>query len=591
MQNAVRAFSPFEKTLFSVFAGILVVSVLLLLGKLNTLLLVEVPAHGGHITEGVVGVPRYINPLLAISDTDRDLTALVYAGLLRATPAGDLIPDLASDFSISGDGLTYTFTLRNDIFFHDGAPVTPEDVIFTITKAQDSAIKSPKRANWDGVTASVNEKRQIVFTLSEPYSPFLENTTLGILPKHIWRDFDAEEFTYSAHNTTPVGAGPFTIKHIRRGETGTPELYTLRAFEHAPAGMPYIETISFIFFPDMESLAQAEKRGVTDNASALSPDAVALFAHDRLVVDRAPLPRVFAVFLNQNQAQVFTYPEVRKALETAVNKEALVHEVLGGFGTAIDGPIPPNLMRMYELTATEKRTIAEEPAADTRSAGNTGAASSSEAVNPRIRQAQTILLTNGWKFDTERGALVKKSRSETSTLAFSLSTSNTPELKAAVQVLKETWEQVGAHVEVKIFEPGDLNQNVIRPRKFDALLFGEVVGRDLDLFAFWHSSQMTDPGLNIAGYANIDADRLLENARTTTDRNRRNEKYQAFLKEIGADHPAIFLYAPDFIYIRSPKIRGLTLGAITTPAERFLNVHQWYMDTEYLWDFLAPRAQ
>ncbi|MCK4386733.1 MAG: hypothetical protein KAV41_01450, partial [Candidatus Pacebacteria bacterium] len=168
----------------------------------------------------------------------------------------------------------------------------------------------------------------------------------------------------------------------------------------------------------------------------------------------------------------------------------------------------------------------------------------------------------------------------------SLSTAATPELKAVANLLKQQWEKLGVETRLKIFEMGDLNKNVIRPRKYDSLLFGEVVGRDLDLFAFWHSSQRNDPGLNIALYANITTDDLLEQIRITSDEKSKKEKLELFQKEIARDIPAIFLYSPDFIYISPKKIKNILIDKITIPSERFLDINNWYIKTDKVWKFL-----
>ena len=172
-------------------------------------------------------------------------------------------------------------------------------------------------------------------------------------------------------------------------------------------------------------------------------------------------------------------------------------------------------------------------------------------------------------------------------LQFSISTSNVPELKAVANILKDTWGKVGAKVEIKIFEAGNLNQNIIRPREYEALLFGEVIGRDLDLFAFWHSSQRNDPGLNIALYANITADKLLEKGRTLTNTDLRNKTYLRFEEEVKKDIPAIFLYSPDFIYILPERIQGVSIGSITTSGDRFLNVNEWFIRTDKVWKIFS----
>jgi peptide/nickel transport system substrate-binding protein len=173
-------------------------------------------------------------------------------------------------------------------------------------------------------------------------------------------------------------------------------------------------------------------------------------------------------------------------------------------------------------------------------------------------------------------------------LSFILSTGNVPELKVAASFLKETWERMGAEVELQVFDQGDLSQNVIRPRKYDALLFGEVVGRALDLYAFWHSSQRNDPGLNIALYANSTADGALEELRTTRSEEARVALYKKFEGELKADLPAIFLYAPDFVYSVPNDITGIDLGFIGRPSDRFLSIRDWHREKDYVWPFFVP---
>jgi len=192
LQTIVKSFSITEKLIVVLFSAILFVSSLTLVWKVNEFFVVPIPTSGGTLTEGVVGYPRFINPLLSYTDGGRDLSALIYSGLLKATPEGDLVPDLAKEYSVSDDKLTYTFTLKDDIYFHDGKPVTTDDIEFTIKKATDPSLKSPERVKWEGVTVKKIDQKTITFTLKNPYSPFIENMTLGILPFHIWKNADLE---------------------------------------------------------------------------------------------------------------------------------------------------------------------------------------------------------------------------------------------------------------------------------------------------------------------------------------------------------------------------------------------------------------
>ena len=159
-----------------------------------------------------------------------------------------------------------------------------------------------------------------------------------------------------------------------------------------------------------------------------------------------------------------------------------------------------------------------------------------------------------------------------------------------MQILKNEFSTIGAVVDVKVFESGDLNQNVIRPRKYDSLLFGEIIGRNLDLFAFWHSSQRNDPGLNVAMYVNPKVDKLLENGRLISDKDKRQAQYAILAQEVKKDTPAIFLYSPDFIYILPKEVKGFSIGELTIPAERFNTIFNWYTETEKVWNWFVPNV-
>ncbi len=569
MREVISSFSITEKIIFYFFLAVFVVSSFLLLWKVNQSFLVEFPAYGGQLKEGIIGSPRFINPILAMNDADRDMTSLIYSGLMKSNSKGDLVPDLAESYSISEDGLVYKFKLKDNAYFHDGEKVTADDVEFTINKTQDSALKSPKRANWDGVTVKKINDREIDFILKQPYSPFLENATLGILPKKIWANFDSDQFSFSLFNIEPIGSGPYKVKSFKKDSYGIPTYYTLTSFDKYVSTVPYIKTLLITFYQNEKSLMDAFNRRDIESISAVSSqNAEMLKKESGLRIIRAPLPRIFGIFFNQSQSPVLANKEVREALNMAVDKDRIVKEVLNGYGIVIDSPIPPDLMEINN-------------SANNKSDEKTGDGAS------KIERALAKLQDSGWKMNEKEKVFEKKVKNETQQLRFSISTSNTPELKKVAEIVKEEWGKLGAQVEIKIFEAGDLNQNVIRPRKYDALLFGEIVGRDLDLFAFWHSSQRKDPGLNIALYTNSKVDKLLENARKTEDRSERMKNYQQFEDEIAKDLPVVFLYSPDFIYIIPEKVNGYSVDQVITPADRFLNVNEWFIDTEKVWKIFA----
>lgn len=523
----------------------------------NESLMVQVAEEGGELTEGILGTPRFINPLLATSDADRDLTVLIYSGLLRPGEKGELIPDLAESYTISPDERVYTFKLKSGLTFHDGRPLTADDVLFTVSRAQDPLLKSPLRGAWEGVTVEKLGRQEVAFHLKQPYAAFLENATLGILPRHIWESITPEAFSLAQENISPIGSGPFKLVNSKFDRSGLPAWYELAPFDNFALGAPKLQSLLLRFYPNEEELTAALKGGAVESVSAVTPElAKSLVDHNHQIIS-IPLPRTFAVFLNQNENVLFTKMEVRKALDLSLNKQAIIDEVLQGYGTVIDGPLPP---------------------------GSLGASVKELAYSPadNLARAKEILENNGWSKNAE-GVWSKKDKSGTQTLRFTLNAPNAPELKAAAQMMVEEWGKFGAEVELKVYDLADLNQNLIRPRKYEALFFGEILGRDPDPFAFWHSSQRLDPGLNVALYTNITADKLISEARAITSREARAAKLAAFAAEVKADQPSVFVYAPSFIYIVPKKIKGLSLPPPVTPADRFTSVYKWYTSTEYVW--------
>lgn len=565
---AVHSFSKKQKIAFFALFGLCVASGVGFLLALNARFLVEVPAYGGKFSEGLVGTPRFINPVLAASDTDRDLSALVYSGLMRVSQDGTLVPDLAESYSISEDGTTYTFILKPNLVFHNGEPITSEDVKFTVEKVKDPNLRSPRRGDWDGVVVEAPDPRTVKFVLSGQYSPFLENTTLGILPAALWKNLSTEEFAGSALNMNPVGTGPYQIAETRLLQSGVPEYYIFESFDKFALEKPYIDAVQVSFYGSETDLFKDYESGKIQAIGALPPEKVDLVRQKGEQVEASPLPRVFGVFFNQTAQDIFTDKAVREALDKAVNRDTIVRNILHGQAD-VSGPFPPGSLGVESASTPEGGQPGEGEGTD------------------RISLAKSILEDAGWKQDSETHVWEKTVKGEKKTLSFSLSTSDAPELKAVALSLKKDWESLGAKVEVKIFETSDLNQNIIRPRKYDALLFGEIVGREPDPYAFWHSSQRLDPGLNIALYANVKTDKILEEIREEPNLEERKKLYKSFQDEIFLDIPAVFLYSPRFLYALPEDIRHVVLPPIVYPSERFSDIYQWYIQTDKVWKFLT----
>lgn len=555
--NLIKSFGATEKVIFAILCIVLIFSSLSLAHKASLLFMVETPTHGGSFNEGIIGLPRSINPVLAFTDVDRDLSTLIYSGLMKFEN-GQMINDIAEKYTISEDGLIYHFTIKENVRFHDGIELTTDDIEFTIQKIQDAGIKSPKRPDWAGVTVKKINSREIQFILKKPYSPFLSNTSIGIIPKHIWKNFDSDQFVFSKFNLEPIGTGPYRIKNIEKDKSGVPIRYNLVAFKKYYTGEPYITNLSIDFYANEKLALESYNSKKITNFAGISPKEISQIASstDSIKILHTPLPRIFGVFFNQNSSPVLANKNVRKALNLAINREEIIEKVLFGYGTAIDSPLP----------AIKN--------------------SNNNVIKQDIEAAKEILRKDGWVINKD-GILEKKSDKksggQTQVLSFSISTSDATDLKQVAEMISKTWSELGVQVDVKVFEYGDLAQNIIKTRKYDALLFGEVIGKDLDLYAFWHSSQKNYPGLNVPMYVNSKVDSILEEARTVSDETKKNKLYKNFEEIIKDEVPSVFIYSPEYMYITSNKIKGNSIDNITNTSDRFYGIEKWYIETDNVW--------
>jgi peptide/nickel transport system substrate-binding protein len=536
---------------------------ILTLIEVSTRYSIHVASAGGTFTEGIIGTPRFINPVLAVTRADKDLSALVYDGLMTLGKDGVLVPNIAESVTVSDDGLTYNVILKKNVMFSDGTSLTARDVAFTVGRIQDPLLASPLRANFDGITIEEVGEYELNFVLPEAYAPFIENLTFGIIPEHIWKEVNTDEFPFSSRNSEPVGSGPYAIDSIVRNASGIPETYILKANAPYHAGTPKIEAFEFHFFPTEEKLTAAFRAGIVGSVAGVDATQLAEYGiHEGTHhLERIPLPRTFAVFINQNKSPALRDSAARKALDVALDRPALIHATLGGYGNVLTTPIPTGF-------GIEQNLSTEDSAHG-------------------IEAARAILTNGGWKLNPEKQIWEKDIEGTLTPLAFSIATVNSTTFEETAEFLRATWQQLGVEVTVKQFEQSDLTQSVIRPRDYEALLFGTQLGRPLDFYSFWHSSQRNDPGLNIALYANITTDSILGEMRRSSNPEARSGALNRFAEEIEKETPAIFLYTPELLYIFPNTVQGASFKGVGEPQERFSGIHEWYTETESVWPFFA----
>jgi peptide/nickel transport system substrate-binding protein len=509
-----------------------------------------VPKKGGDYSEGLVGQPMYINPLLSgTSDADADLANLIYSGLLKFDHNGKLVGDLAESWEISDDNLVYTVQLRPNALWHDNEPITAEDVVFTVQALQNPDYKSPLRYDWQSTEVAQVDEHTVSFTLKKPYFDFLGNLTLGILPKHIWSEIAPEKFALANYNLEPVGSGPFIYISHQVDSAGNILSYNLKANDQYYLGSPYIRTFTFHFYPDEDTLLKAFGNKEIMAMGNLSSEKIESVKNkNNVAIYKINLPRYFAVYFNQNKSAVLADDNVREALNHATNRQAIIDQVLAGEGEAIFSPFVP---------------------------GTEGFGADVDRHNFSLDEANRILEDDGWK--RKDGGLREKNGIS---LSFDIYVTDWPELSQTADMLREQWAKIGADIKVNVLTYNDINQNFIRPREYDALIYGQEIKFNPDLYFFWHSSQKRDRGLNFSLFDNPKADTILEDARMEMDPAKRNEKYLDFQKILSEENPAVFLYSRNYLYVNSKKLKGAEFSKVNYPSLRFSEVNQWYLSTK-----------
>lgn len=510
------------------------------------------PAYGGEIVEGLVGQPRFINPVLApASSVDNDLSRVIFAQLLKFDKNLNLVPDLAEKLpEISANQKTYTIRLKPNLKWQDGKSLLADDVIFTINSIQHPDFESPLRTNWSRVKVEKIDDLTITFKLREVSASFLTNFTIGIIPKHIWDGKTANNFRLSDDNLKAIGSGPFIVREIKKTSDGTIKSITLKANDLYHEGRPYLNRIIFKFYPDYEELINAYQGKEVTNLGFLPFDKRAFIENsDRQHQNRINLPQYSAVFFNLPKNPVLADKAVRQALWLTTNRTAIIDDVYLGFAKEAYGPVlEGNLGYNPELA---------------------------KITHNSLEEAASILNKGGWAIDPNTNIRTKNKR----LLEFNLVTNNYILNVKTAQVLQSQWEQLNANINLIIVSPADLEQQYIRPRAFDALLFAENTGPDPDPFAFWHSSQSRDPGLNLSGFNNAEIDKLLTTARQTNDVNVRAKNYQQFQLIVTNEIPAIFINSAVYVYDIPKKLKGIDLTTVIHPSERFLDIKNWYVET------------
>ena len=531
--------------------GLALIGIVLLLALLAystyTVATVLVPDRGGTFREGVAGSPQYLSPIWCQGDdVDRDLCTLIYRGLTRIDKSGRVVPDLAASWTVDND-TTYTFTLKPDQYWQDGRTVTADDVLFTAGVLQDpSLVDTPGLPSfWRNVTVEKVDDLTVRFTLPQPLAPFLDYTTIGLLPKHRYENVPARDLVTRSLAPDPLGAGPMRVTAY------SADRLRLEPSPFYGGSTPYISTLEFEFFPDYASVLSAFEAGQIDGIRRILPNDIETAAtRDDLQLFSSIESGYVNVLLNlaNPNAPFLQDKAVRQALLYALDREAVVRDVLAGQGVVADSLLTPE----------------------------------NWAFNPDVTKytyrpddARRLLDEAGWVDSNGDGVREKDGQP----LQFVLLVRDDNLHKAIGAKLAANWAAIGVGAQVTPVSFAGMVSDFLVPRTFEvALTNWDQVG-DPDPYTQWHSSQISGNGQNYTGWQNADADVLMEQARRTTDGEQRKALYQQFQTIFADELPALPLYYPVYTYGVSNRVNNVQIGSINDPSERFRSFADWYIDS------------
>ena len=489
----------------------------------------DTPRTGGLYREAAVGQVKSLNPLFPENSATESVSSLVFSGLTKVNGKREITTDLAEKWEVSEDRKSYTFYIRKNATWHDGIAFTTKDIAFTVDRVQNPDTRSPYAVNWNGVKYQIIDDYTIKFILPSSYGNFLYNTTLGLLPSHKLDRVPPASLRSYEFNQRPIGTGPYKIELLEADSS----VVDLLAYDKYYIHSPYISKIRFDLFQESKEMIDSLIRKQVDAVSQVPPEDVSTVEKIQGVNDyRVGLPAYVGAFFNLKNP-ILSNLDVRKALAYSIDRKSIVEDQLRSEGTVAYYPIP---------------------------AGFVG-------FNPNAaRYEYDIALAKEF---------LAKSKIENTTLR--LVTLDSPLYKSVADKIAQEWKGLGLKVEVITADISKLQQNYIRGRNYDILLYGQNIGIDSDVYSFWHSSQVNDPGLNVSNYKSGDADKYLEAGRLAKDQSFKASRYSSFVDIWAKDVPAAVIYSPYYNYAQADNVRGFDAKKVAEPSNRFYNVYDWYI--------------
>jgi peptide/nickel transport system substrate-binding protein len=533
---------------------LVVVAVLLLTQQPSLNPILPEPASGGIYTEALVGSFGRLNSLLDLNNpADRDVDRLLFSSLLRFDSRGIPQPDLAESWGVSADGTIYNVTLRADAAWHDGSPVTSEDVLFTLNllRSEYSAYSADVRAMWDRVEITRLDEKNIKFVLPEPFVPFLDYLTFGILPEHLLKTVSADQLENADFNLSPVGSGPYRLDHLMV-ENGQITGIVLAVSENYYGQVPFVQQIVFRYYPSAQTALEAYQAGEVLGISQVTLDILAsALSEPNLSFYSSRMPRLTLILLNlgDDQWPFFQDKKVRNALMLGLNRQWMVDSLLQGQGIVADSPILPGTWAYYDGV----EHIGFDP--DTAAA--------------QLKAAGYVLPPNS-------SVRAKDNVSLSFTMAYPDDGLHTQ----LAQAIQQNWAAIGVEVKLQPVSYDSLLNDYLTTRTYQAALVDLDLSRsyDPDPYPFWHQAEITG-GQNYSQWDNRTASEYLENARVVADPDMRARLYRNFQVVFARELPALLLYYPVYTYTVDQRVQGVQATPLFESADRFNGIASWYLIT------------
>lgn len=505
----------------------------------------EAAAEGANYAEGVAGKLDTLNPIFATSAPEKAASELLFAALAGYDRSGTLRPELAESWQITNDGKTYTVTLKPNLKWSDGAPLSARDVAYTYRTIADRNANSPLYLTWANISVRELNERMVEFTLPAPFSPFPHLLTTGILPAHILQSSSLADLRASEFNRNPITSGPFIFASLQSAQGGVGRsVLRVSANARYHGGKPSLERFQLYVYNNEESLARAYRTNEINAAADVNvTQAEQLKDLKNTVIISAPINNVTLAML-KNDSPVLADINIRRALLLGTDRTKIVSQTLFGRVGQVSGPIPTSL-------------LANQPVA-------------TQAPFNRD-EANRLLDAAGWVRGTD-GVRTKDGQP----LRLDIVAGKGGDYPLVLQELSRQWSELGVTVNTTLVEDKDIQQNVVSPRVYDVILYELTVGGDPDVYAYWHSSQATSRGLNLANYRSGKADDALDSARARSEPDLRSAKYKTFVDQWVADVPAIALYQPTMIYVQKDSVTSFdNRFQFTDPVDRYSSVQYW----------------